>query len=59
LYTVAHSELPLRVSQKEEQLIITVSLVAHKGCDQVLTSFSKAAADKGLLQTVKAGKLAF
>jgi hypothetical protein len=59
LCTVAYSELPLRVSQKEEQLIITVSLVAHKGCDQVLTSFIKAAADKGLLQTVKAGKLAF
>ncbi|KAA1466956.1 amidase signature enzyme [Dentipellis sp. KUC8613] len=43
----------------EEQLPVTVSLVARRGCDFVLLDLVSALADAGIVQTVKTGRTAF
>ena len=49
----------LTISQKEEPLVITVNLVAHKGCDFVLLDFLKACSEAELCKEVKTGRYAF
>jgi len=43
------------VRQREEQLVMTLSFVAHHGCDAVLMNFITACEAAGFCQEVKTG----
>lgn len=47
------------ISKIEEQLAITLSFVAHRGCDLALMEFVKACADAGYCKEVKTGRTAY
>ena len=42
-----------------EQIPVSISVVARQGCDSVLLNILDALADAGIVQTVKAGPMAF
>ncbi|KAJ9131342.1 Amidase family protein [Pleurostoma richardsiae] len=47
------------ISKREEPLVITLNIVAHKGCDFVLMDFLSACAEAGLCKDVTTGRFAF
>ncbi|CAM1507484.1 Fc.00g071250.m01.CDS01 [Cosmosporella sp. VM-42] len=47
------------ISKREEPLVITLNLVAHKGCDLALLDFLSACAEVGLCKNVTTGRFAF
>ena len=47
------------ISHVEEQLAITLSFVAHRGCDMALMEFVKACAEAGFCLEVKTGRTAY
>lgn len=47
------------ISHHEEELAITLSFVAHRGCDFALMDFVKACADAGFCKEVKTGRTAY
>ncbi|RDW58489.1 hypothetical protein BP5796_12419 [Coleophoma crateriformis] len=59
--TVPIGQIPYMsaISHVEEQLAITLSFVAHRGCDLALMAFVEACADAGYCKEVKTGRTAY
>lgn len=47
------------ISNHEEFLPVTIDVLAHRGCDNMLLDLTAALADEGLLKEVKTGSTAF
>lgn len=59
--TVPIGQIPYMsvISHVEEQLAITLSFIAHRGCDLALMEFVEACADAGFCKEVKTGRTAY
>lgn len=59
VFPIGQAPYNSNITNVEEQLPVTIDIVAHRGCDYMLLDLAKALADAGLLQTVKTGRTAF